>query len=149
MPRQRKRHRALVVALCWVAGLLIAPVALYGVLVFVTQPALAADLTATNVVGPWKSVESTGSITINDDGTFSMNRIAVNPIENRKADFTASGTWYIPSSEFRAGQIMFDFEKPTDGTLLGFESEQSNGVISLWYRIVDTERKYEFKRIGD
>lgn len=82
----------------------------------------------TSPVGEWVAVDDdTGTLTIRENGTFSVTHASYNPIQARDAtgDFNASGTWLV----VRDGtEVKLNFTQATQG-----DFDVQPGGISVHY----------------
>jgi hypothetical protein len=84
----------------------------------------------TSPVGEWIAIDDdTGTLTIREDGTFTITDASYNPIQAHDAadDYNASGTWQLVGDD-RELKLNFkeategDFEKGTSGLFAPFSS---------------------------
>lgn len=69
----------------------------------------------TSPTGEWVAVDNdTGTLTIREDGTFSINDASYNPIQARDAsgDFNASGTWVVVRD---GAEVKLNFKEAAQG----------------------------------
>ncbi|MGJ0389811.1 hypothetical protein [Microbacterium sp. CGR1] len=80
----------------------------------------------TSPVGEWVAVDDdSGTLTIREDGTFTITDASYNPIQAHDADddYNASGTWQILRDD---RELKLDFKEATEGD----SAKQTSGLFA-------------------
>jgi hypothetical protein len=119
----------------------------------------AVSLTHAQAVGEWKATEGTGSLTLFDDGSFTVASLSIDPLRRAAplGEFTGSGTWVLGAVGSSHGALTLRFTdwantrletKPPElhAQLYPVRAERSEGVIRLYFEDASEETRFYLER---